>query len=75
MKQLYCETFSLKEIMDFIEEAMDQYHHNHRDRYEMTMDMGKAIAYAEAAWAMNNITEDDAHMLIELAENLIKTLQ
>ena len=74
IKPLYCEAFNKRSIRDFIEEARSQYYADHGNAYELIKNMGKAIAYAEAAWAMTHITEAETDALTSEAEAVIKEI-
>lgn len=74
MKQVYCKSFNKKGIESFITEARDKYYAEDNDYVSLIMKMGKAIAYAEAGWAMSKMTEDDANQLIHEAESIIEEI-
>lgn len=74
MKPSYSKMFNAQDIHEFIEEARRQYYGEHGNEYELIKNMGKAIAYTEARYAMKNITESEAHKLMMEAKAVIEEI-
>lgn len=72
----YVETKNLSwgTITAFMDAARADYYAEHNDYAEICKNMGKAIAYTETAWSMDDLTEWQARELIRMAEQIIEKI-